>query len=112
MLDLLDLLRAELHDTPRAAPLDPRPPKLPPLGLTGAVPAHAAARAPIGLDHEVNQVFFDDVRIPVSQRVGAEGQGFVYLMQELPWERLQIAVISIASAEAAARAGARSRGRR
>ncbi|MET4274349.1 alkylation response protein AidB-like acyl-CoA dehydrogenase [Bradyrhizobium sp. F1.2.2] len=29
----------------------------------------------IGGDHEVNQVFFDDVRVPVANRVGEEGQG-------------------------------------
>jgi alkylation response protein AidB-like acyl-CoA dehydrogenase len=27
-------------------------------------------------DHEVNAVFFDDVRVPVSDRVGEEGQGW------------------------------------
>jgi alkylation response protein AidB-like acyl-CoA dehydrogenase len=30
----------------------------------------------IGGDHELNQIFFDDVRVPVSDRVGAEGQGW------------------------------------
>ncbi|QHE87522.1 acyl-CoA dehydrogenase family protein [Hydrogenophaga sp. BPS33] len=30
----------------------------------------------IGGDHEVNQVFFDDVRVPQSHRVGAEGEGW------------------------------------
>ncbi len=29
----------------------------------------------IGGDHEVNQVFFDDVRVPVANRVGEEGKG-------------------------------------
>ncbi len=41
----------------------------------------------LGLDHEVNQVFFDDVRIPVSQRVGAEGQGWDYGKFLLEFER-------------------------
>jgi alkylation response protein AidB-like acyl-CoA dehydrogenase len=39
--------------------------------------------------------------VPAENLLGEEGNGFVYLMQELPWERLQIAVIAIASAEAA-----------
>jgi len=32
----------------------------------------------IGGDHEVNQVFFDDVRVPVANRVGEEGKGWTY----------------------------------
>ncbi len=47
------------------------------------------------------ELFFDNVRVPAENLLGDEGSGFIYLMQELPWERLQIAVISIASAEAA-----------
>jgi len=49
------------------------------------------------------ELFFDDVRVPVSNMLGAEGQGFIYLMQELAWERLQIAISAIANAEAALR---------
>ena len=45
------------------------------------------------------ELFFDNVRVPVSNRLGAEGEGFVHLMQELPWERVQIAVSAIATAE-------------
>ena len=32
----------------------------------------------IGGDHEVNQVFFDDVRVPVENRVGEENKGWTY----------------------------------
>src|SRR2546429_7531011 len=32
----------------------------------------------IGGDHEVNQVFFDDVRVPIANRVGEEGKGWTY----------------------------------
>ncbi len=49
------------------------------------------------------ELFFDDVRVPVANMLGAEGQGFIYLMQELAWERLQIAISAIANAEAALR---------
>ena len=47
------------------------------------------------------ELFFDNVKVPAENLLGEESNGFVYLMQELPWERLQIAVIAMASAEAA-----------
>ncbi|MEK7737286.1 MAG: acyl-CoA dehydrogenase family protein, partial [Pseudomonadota bacterium] len=47
------------------------------------------------------ELFFDNVRVPSRNLLGQENNGFVYLMQELPWERLQIAISAMASAEAA-----------
>ena len=47
------------------------------------------------------ELFFDRVRVPARNLLGQENNGFIYLMQELPWERLQIAIAAIASAEAA-----------
>src|SRR5246500_3875383 len=48
------------------------------------------------------ELFFENVRVPQSHLLGPkEGMGFIMLMQELAWERLMIAVISIAGAEAA-----------
>ena len=47
------------------------------------------------------ELAFQDCRVPAENLLGEENSGFVYLMQELPWERLQIAVIAMASAEAA-----------
>ena len=41
----------------------------------------------MGLDHEVNQVFFDDVRVPVANRVGEENQGWEYAKFLLQFER-------------------------
>lgn len=41
----------------------------------------------IGGDHEVNQVFLDDVRIPASNRVGEEGKGWTYGKYLLQFER-------------------------
>ncbi|UVL43250.1 acyl-CoA dehydrogenase family protein [Pseudomonas sp. B21-040] len=38
------------------------------------------------------EMFFDDVRVPVSNLLGEEGKGFAYMMQELPQERLGIAI--------------------
>jgi acyl-CoA dehydrogenase len=46
------------------------------------------------------ELFFDNVRVPVSNRLGEEGKGFAYLMGELPQERLSIAVGAAAKLEA------------
>jgi acyl-CoA dehydrogenase len=45
------------------------------------------------------ELFFDNVRVPVSNLLGVEGQGFVHLMEELPQERLIIAVYCAAKLE-------------
>ncbi|AWF82977.1 acyl-CoA dehydrogenase [Microbulbifer sp. A4B17] len=50
---------------------------------------------------DTSELFFDDVRVPVDNLLGGEGQGFIYLMQELPQERLSVAIYAIANAEAA-----------
>ena len=47
------------------------------------------------------ELYFDNVRVPAGNLLGEENNGFIYLMQELPWERMQIAIAAIASAEAA-----------
>ena len=47
------------------------------------------------------ELFFDNVEVPAENLLGEENNGFVYLMQELPWERMQIAIGAIAKAEAA-----------
>jgi len=52
---------------------------------------------------DTSELFFDDVRIPAENLIGEEGQGFRYLMQELPWERLQLAIVAVAASEAALR---------
>jgi acyl-CoA dehydrogenase len=49
---------------------------------------------------DTSELFFDNVRIPAANLLGEEGQGFKYLMQELPWERLQIAITAVAAVEA------------
>jgi alkylation response protein AidB-like acyl-CoA dehydrogenase len=56
----------------------------------------------IGLKaQDTSELFFDQVKVPASNLLGQENMGFVYLMQELPWERLQIAIAGVASAQAA-----------
>ncbi|WP_243393498.1 acyl-CoA dehydrogenase family protein [Solimonas fluminis] len=50
------------------------------------------------------ELFFNNVRIPKSNILGGEkaiGQGFIMLMKELAWERMVIAVMSVAGARAA-----------
>lgn len=47
------------------------------------------------------ELYFDNVRVPAKNLLGEENNGFIYLMQELPWERMQIAIGAIANAEAA-----------
>ncbi len=56
----------------------------------------------IGLhSQDTAELFFDDVRVPVANRFGEEGQGFNYLTANLAQERLSIAVTGVASAAAA-----------
>ena len=50
---------------------------------------------------DTGELFFDNVKVPVENLLGEEGQGFYYLMRQLPRERLSIAVTSIAAAETA-----------
>jgi len=47
------------------------------------------------------ELFFTDVRVPVANLLGTEGQGFRHLSQKLAQERLSIAVAGIAAARAA-----------
>ncbi|MCP3674860.1 MAG: acyl-CoA dehydrogenase [Gammaproteobacteria bacterium] len=49
---------------------------------------------------DTSELFFQDVRVPKENLLGEEGMGFIYLMRELPQERLSIAIAAVASAEA------------
>jgi long-chain-acyl-CoA dehydrogenase len=46
------------------------------------------------------ELFFRDARVPVANRLGAENEGFLYLMHGLAQERLAIAIAAVAAAEA------------
>jgi alkylation response protein AidB-like acyl-CoA dehydrogenase len=43
------------------------------------------------------ELFFDNVRLPATNLLGTEGQGFLHLMDCLPQERLSIAVVAVAA---------------
>ncbi|WP_312088387.1 acyl-CoA dehydrogenase family protein [Acinetobacter variabilis] len=47
------------------------------------------------------ELFFDNVRVPKENLLGQEDMGFMMLMKELAWERLIVAIICQAGAEAA-----------
>ena len=53
---------------------------------------------------DTSELFFDNVRVPAANLLGGaalENRGFVCLMEQLPWERIQIAVTAVAAAQAA-----------
>jgi acyl-CoA dehydrogenase len=50
---------------------------------------------------DTTELFFTDMRVPVENRLGAEGEGFRMLMQKLPQERLVIAWQAMGMIEAA-----------
>ena len=45
------------------------------------------------------ELFFRDVKVPVTNLIGEEGQGFFYLMLQLPQERLSVAAVAVAACE-------------
>ncbi len=47
------------------------------------------------------ELFFEDVRVPVENLLGEEGQGFRYMTSNLPQERLSIAIAGVAAARGA-----------
>lgn len=53
---------------------------------------------------DTSELFFNDVHLPAHALLGGEAQenrGFVCLMEQLPWERLQIAISAVAASQAA-----------
>ena len=53
---------------------------------------------------DTSELFFNNVRVPLQNLLGGqpqENQGFICLMQELQWERMQLAISGVAAAQAA-----------
>jgi alkylation response protein AidB-like acyl-CoA dehydrogenase len=50
---------------------------------------------------DTSELFFEDVRVPITNCLGEEGRGFAYLMTQLPQERLGIAVSAQGGAQRA-----------
>jgi alkylation response protein AidB-like acyl-CoA dehydrogenase len=48
---------------------------------------------------DTSELFFQDVKVPKDNLLGTNGMGFVYLMQELPQERLSVSLSAIGCAE-------------
>ena len=56
----------------------------------------------IGLHgQDTAELFFNDVRVPVANRLGEEGKGFRYLSHNLAQERMSIAITGVSMARAA-----------
>lgn len=54
----------------------------------------------VGLkSQDTAELFFNDVRVPTENLLGEENHGFFYSMEELSWERAQLAVAAVACAK-------------
>jgi acyl-CoA dehydrogenase len=69
-------------------------------GFTKGKPLHK-----LGLKaQDTCELFFDNVRLPADGLLGGAdflNRGFICLMEQLPWERLQIAIGAVAASQAA-----------
>jgi alkylation response protein AidB-like acyl-CoA dehydrogenase len=76
------------------------------LVVEGGMPGFTRGRVleKIGIKvQDTVELSFDDVRVPVGNRLGEEGAAFGYLAHNLPQERMTVAVGSVAQAQAALR---------
>ena len=73
------------------------------LVLPGDTPGLSRRRVPtLGWrTSQTGELHFDACRVPVANRLGAENQGFGYIMQGFEWERLVMAGTAVVQAELA-----------
>lgn len=50
---------------------------------------------------DTSELFFNEVRVPASNLIGEEGEGFAYMMRELAWERMHVGIQAVSTCEAA-----------
>ena len=66
---------------------------------------HGKRLKKVGLKaQDTAELFFSDVKVPVDNLLGGapqENRGFICLMEQLPWERLQVAIRAVAASQAA-----------
>ncbi len=48
---------------------------------------------------DTSELYFTDCRVPIANRLGAKGTGFLHLMAKLQQERLMVAIGAVAAAE-------------
>lgn len=86
-----------------ATKLDPNDKKLTLICVEEDRPGFSKGRLleKIGLKgQDTSELFFDNVRVPVANRLGEENEGFRYLTHQLAWERTIIGIRAAASIEA------------
>ncbi|WP_407280409.1 acyl-CoA dehydrogenase family protein [Aromatoleum evansii] len=86
-----------------ATKLDPNAKELTLICVEADRPGFAKGRLleKIGLKgQDTSELFFDEVRVPVENRLGDENKGFGYLTHQLAWERTIIGIRAAASIEA------------
>ena len=63
---------------------------------------HGQRLKKVGLKaQDTAELFFHDVKVPAANLLGPLNRGFVSLMEQLPWERMQIAIGAAAKSQAA-----------
>ena len=103
-----DLVITAVKTDPRAAARGHEPARASSAGMDGFERGRNLEK--IGLHaQDTAELFFTDVQVPVDNLLGVEGKGFAHLVDNLPQERLSIAVGGVAARRGRARLDARLR---
>ena len=84
------------EDRPRARPQGPVADR----GRRGRKASRSAAssRSSAGGRSDTAELVFEDARVPVTNRLGEEGEGFYQVMGNFEWERIALALASVGAA--------------